>query len=438
MSALDLNELELNAPEKSTKVETTLSEEEKEKERVQEEEEEQLDVESKVVPKKQLYSHKSIRYKYGLATQFLELKRNDQDARLFLSGSYAWAPDKERLFEPAKVVEQVEYSPLLQDQKVKDNKLKKRKISNVNPRKLMKTANALGNDTPDPANETLGKVVVEHEGKVILRNVSAKAAKNLLPMQNDHLDPSNIFNLELDDLSTATLLHNLRFQFIEKNADCLQIEEKTLIYANRFLNQEQLLERQMQNMLAAMGEGGADEPVVTVETFATKVFRSLNEYQGMQPQSCVISGNQQSNKRQMAQDFSRKVIQLSNPNDPSWFEKLQAADEVLTVFGGDSFLRWTELHLNYENVTFQTGTANQEPEKGKLIGAAFQSFLLDTSNVTNKGALSFDIFYQLCNAALKPEEEPSSDTSKDKKTKKSKYNFKTDLKKGFGLQGTNA
>eukprot|EP00924_Labyrinthula_sp_SR-Ha-C_P013169 augustus_masked-scaffold_12-processed-gene-11.12-mRNA-1 protein AED:1.00 eAED:1.00 QI:0/-1/0/0/-1/1/1/0/1862 len=363
-------------------------------------------------------SHKAYLHSRSKALDFLQLKQKDRSARIYLPGSHAWVPDKDAVFEPATVVETIEvssrkFAEVAKAVKSNTKAMKPNSVSYVAPQGYQATNKLIDN-------EENGKLVIYKGDKLQLKKVSVKASKSLKPMKKEHLEPKQKLSLFSEDLSDSVIMHYLNHNFNNKDYDYLLVGERTLLYCNRFLSQEEKIDRDIRRMEALEDEEDSDEEdedeeetkketEFTVENFAIECFHSLNEGRGNTPQSLVLSGDADSGRRAVSQDFVRKVATLSAVNDPTWWEKLQAADQILTLFGGENFLRWTELHLGYSNKKKRKSAVEDENEdenvdekgnqKGKLIGAAYRSFLLDTASIPNGQSATFKVFSQICKAS---------------------------------------
>lgn len=240
-----------------------------------------------------------------------------------------------------------------------------------------------------------GQVAIEHEGKVELRDVDAAQAKCVVGMDERYLVPQRFVHPLSYDLSLPALLHNARTRF-QNDQDFYMIGADSLLYINRFEDEDYRLEKITREMMAKL-ESDDDEddddmfvlPEPSVEQFAETAFEALNASNGRESQSCLFFGSLQSGAHLRNQDYIRKIVQLANPNDVTWWDKLLAGYVILRAFGGTKFIPWTEMHFAFSG----------KQSTGSLVGAAFDNFLLDVSNLTNRNGIAFDCFYQLCGAS---------------------------------------
>ena len=243
--------------------------------------------------------HAAFRDEGSQVRKFLRSKQKQKEYDLYPEGSYVWVKDDGDEFIPAKVT------------------------------------------NPFERHGGGGEVAVEQDGKIELRPVDAALAKTIVGMDERYLLPQRFVHPLSYDLSLPALLHNARKRFAS-DQDYYMIGADSLLYLNRFEDEDYRLEKVTRAMMAKLEAEDEDVdddfvlPEPSVEQFAETAFEALNVSSGSESQSCVFFGSLQSGASERNQDYIRKIVQLANPNDVTWWEKLLAGYVILRAFGEPS------------------------------------------------------------------------------------------------------
>ncbi|GBG30387.1 Myosin-2 [Hondaea fermentalgiana] len=325
---------------------------------------------------------------WRLSREYVDRRREDHTYEVFTKGTLVWIPDKTLLWTPAKVRETF------------------------------------------TSDDEAGRVKTRRNGRTRYVTLSASAIAKVVRMGKESLQCLGHMSVDFRDLSTPALFHNLRLRY-DRGFHFMSLGPNVLVFLNFKYETDVLSLATLSDLpdeddddedsaatedasdeTSSFGSGLGELSELCAESFTSLVdraYRHLWTSKGLRSQTIVVHGLLEAGKRDVAKFILLRVIQLAQPKDAMWWRKLQAADRILHAFGGEEFIRWTDIKILFTKAKTSRGrffggwgrrrTRTKADETSdtdaNLLGAVYNAFGFSSGSITDRGAESFPAFGML-------------------------------------------